>query len=78
MHDKNGTPLRNGDTVLIEATIIELLAADDYCNVSLETVAGRRPDGQKERIYAINTGVLVLKDHPVAEVVDVATQSQAA
>ncbi len=32
----------------------------DYCNVSLQTVTGRRPDGAKEQIRAINTGVLTL------------------
>lgn len=58
MHDRNGTPLAKGDKVLIEATITELHPTEDYCNVSLETVYGRKPDGQKETISALNTAVL--------------------
>jgi len=64
MHDKNGTPLKKGDVVLITAVITDLSATEEYCNVSLETVHGRRPDGQKEKVYAINTGVLVLHERP--------------
>jgi hypothetical protein len=60
VHDRNNTPLKKGDKVLIEATITELQAGEDYCNVSLRTTAGRRPDGQTEYIGAINTGVLTL------------------
>jgi 5-methylcytosine-specific restriction enzyme A len=59
MHDANGTPLNVGDKVLIPAVVTELHAGDDYCNVSLETTLGRRPDAMKERLSGINTGVLV-------------------
>ena len=59
MHDKNGVPLKKGDRVLIEAIITDLNPSEDYCNVTLETASGRRPDGAKERISAINTGVLI-------------------
>lgn len=61
MHDKNGLPLALGDTVTITAVIIALQPGEDYCNVSLETVDGRRPDGKKEQINGINTGVLELR-----------------
>lgn len=60
MHDRNGTPLQEGDVVLIPARILDLHAGEEYCNVDLETIHGRRPDQAKERISAINTGVLVL------------------
>ena len=61
MHDRNGTALKVGDIVMVEAVIQSLTdGSEDYCNVSLETLDGRRPDGAKERIYAINTGVLLL------------------
>ncbi len=60
MHDRNGTQLQLGDTVLIPAVITQLNGSEDYCNVSLETVDGRRPDGAKEQFYAINTGVVTL------------------
>ena len=59
MHDANGTPLKKGDKVLIPAVITDLSSGEDYCNVSIETTIGRRPDGNKERISAINTGVLI-------------------
>lgn len=60
MHDANGTPLNKGDVVYIPAIITELQATEDYCNVTIESVLGRKPDGAKERISAINTGVLIL------------------
>jgi hypothetical protein len=68
MHDANGTRLNVGDTVLIPARIIELHAGEDYCNVTVETIHARRPDARKERISAINTGVLVL--HSKVAVID--------
>lgn len=62
MHDRNGTPLKKGDVVFIPAVIVELSPTDDFCNVTLETVYGRKPDGETERISSINTGVLVLDE----------------
>ena len=59
MHDARGNALKKGDLVLIPAVVTELYATEDYCNVSLTTQIGRRPDGQKESICAINTGVLL-------------------
>lgn len=59
MHDVNGHPLKKGDKVLIPAVITDLSPGEDYCNVSVETTIGRRPDGSKERISAINTDVMV-------------------
>lgn len=58
MHDRCGNPLAKGDKVIIEAVITELYPTEDYCNVQLQTLHGRRPDGQKETIYSINTAVL--------------------
>jgi hypothetical protein len=60
MHDANGVPLHVGDRVIIEATVTELSGGgDDYCNVTVKTNVGRRPDKKPETISAINTGVLV-------------------
>ena len=59
MHDARGKPLRKGDLVLIPAVITELYETEDYCNVSLKSQIGRRPDGLKETVSAINTGVLI-------------------
>lgn len=63
MHDKNGHPLNVGDTVVILAKITQISATPDFCNVSLETTYGRRPDGAKERISSINTGVMVFVEN---------------
>lgn len=59
MHDVNGTPLKKGDIVLVPMRITDLGGGEDFCNVGLESVHGRRPDGAKERMSAINTGVVV-------------------
>lgn len=58
MHDHLGHELKVGDRVLIPCIIEELNPGEDYCNVSLKSWYGRRPDDQKEPIRAINTGVL--------------------
>lgn len=61
MHDKNGTPLKVGDIVVIPCKVTHLCdSTPDYCNVECETLYGRRPDGNKERFGAINTAQLVL------------------
>jgi len=59
MHDALGKPLKVGDHVLIMAKVTDLSPGEEFCNVTVETTLGRRPDGLKERISAINTGVLV-------------------
>jgi hypothetical protein len=59
MHDAKGRELKKGDVVLIPAKITELYATEDFCNVAVESVIGRRPDGQKERVSAINTGIML-------------------
>ena len=63
MHDAKNRPLTVGDRVLIPCRVLELHATEDYCNVGVESSLGRRPDGSKERISAINTGVL-LRSNP--------------
>lgn len=59
MHDANLKELKKGDVVLVPCVITELSSTDDYCNVSVQSVYGRRPDGMKETISAVNTGVLL-------------------
>lgn len=59
MHDAKGRPLKVGDVVLIPAKITDLYESEEYCNVSAESVFGRRPDGAKETFGAINTGVML-------------------
>ena len=60
MHDARGKILKVGDLVLIPGVVTELSAqTEEFCNVTVTTQIGRRPDGAKERICAINTGVLI-------------------
>ena len=76
MHDANELALQVGDKVLIPCEVTSLCeGSEDYCNVSVKTTIGRRPDGAAESFSAINTGVLVkisgdkaieLVDHLVA------------
>ena len=64
MHDRNGKALKVGDEVVIRGRITQVSATEEnFCNCTVETIYGRRPDDQKEKIYAINTGVL-LRDNP--------------
>ena len=59
MHDAKGRELKAGDMVLIPARIKELYQTEDYCNVSAESMIGRRPDHLRETFSAINTGVML-------------------
>jgi len=60
MHDVNGTKLEVGDNVLIPGVITNLcVGTPDYCNVSVQTALGRRPDGEKESFSAINTAQMI-------------------
>ena len=44
MHDRNGTPIKVGDVVLLEAKITQTYATDDYCNVTL-AIGFAKPNG---------------------------------
>lgn len=59
MHDAKGRPLMAGDYVIIAARITTVSETEDYCNVAVQTILGRRPDGAKENISGINTAVLL-------------------
>lgn len=59
-HDKDNKQLKVGDEVIIRCRVKSLTEGEEYCNVTLETIEGRRPDGQKETWHAINTGVTEL------------------
>lgn len=72
MHDARGRELKIGDVVMIPARITGTSATEDYCNVSVESLLGRRPDGAKERFSAFNTGV-VLRANVGDENGDIAT-----
>lgn len=58
-HDRNGTLLKRGDIVTVEFFIKELYPGEDYCNVTLVSTAGRKPDGYRETLTG-NAAVCVL------------------
>jgi hypothetical protein len=62
MHDRNSTPLKVGDIVEMPCRILEVYSTEEFCNVRLETLYGRRPDGKKETFSAINTAQVVLTE----------------
>lgn len=59
MHDRNGTPLKVGDTVVLELVITSTSATEDYCNVTAQSTAQRKPDGLLEH-FSGNAAVLTL------------------
>ena len=75
MHDARGRELKIGDLVLIPGRVVELHPTEEYCNLTVESALGRRPDRYKERISAINTGVLLRanpgdKNNPIFDKMD--------
>ncbi len=50
MHDRKGNPLSVGDHVVIEATVRDLQAHDEYCNITVETVEPMYPGENKSAI----------------------------
>lgn len=45
MHDARGRKLKVGDAVIVPAYIMALSENEEYCNVMLYSLFGRRPDG---------------------------------
>jgi hypothetical protein len=58
MHDRNGTPLKVGDKVMLPGTITDLQAYTDYCNATVTLLPMRgSTSGQS---WCGNTGQTVL------------------
>jgi uncharacterized RmlC-like cupin family protein len=64
IHDANGIHLRIGDVVYVPCFVVNLHDTQEYSNVTLETVHGRSPDGNRETITALNTAQVVLYHRP--------------
>jgi hypothetical protein len=62
-HDKNGQKLENGTRVLLRAAVSDVQEQDDYCNVTIKSVYGRRPDKQRETV-TLNAAVLEVEQSP--------------
>lgn len=71
-HDSKGRLLVKGARVLIPAIITEIQTGETHCNVSVESVLGRRPDGLKERFGCFNTGVLLRAENEDLNTDDIA------
>lgn len=54
MHDKNGEPLAEGDTVTITCVITTCYSCPEYCNVTVKTVEPMPPTDQGTMI-TLNT-----------------------
>lgn len=61
-HDRFNRLLKVGDVVLVPMVVKDIFATEEYCNCFLESIYGRRPDGHKETLSSVNTGVLVRAD----------------
>lgn|SRR5262249_2131054 len=61
MHDRNGTPLKVGDIIMIPARVTLVQPGPDYCNLSAQSLYGRKPDDMNEN-FSINTSVVILHE----------------
>lgn len=53
-HDKRGTELKVGDTVMVPCKIKAIHLTEDYCNVDLETKEGMPPSMNKNT-FSLNS-----------------------
>jgi hypothetical protein len=58
VHDAKGRELKKGDRVLIPCEVRDVQASPEYCNVTVVSLGGRKPDGLRETI-TLNTNVLL-------------------
>jgi hypothetical protein len=58
MHDAKGRELKAGDRILIPCEVRDVQASPEYCNVTVVSLGGRKPDGLRETI-TLNTNVLL-------------------
>lgn len=56
-HDRNGKEIRVGDEVLLRAKVTQVWAGEDYCNITIESITGRKPDGLSDTAV-LNAAVL--------------------
>lgn len=59
MHDINGTPLKVGDSVVVEGTITSIHSGVEYCNLNVETDEVMFPSKNKTTI-ALNSKQVTL------------------
>lgn len=64
MHDANGSPLQEGDVVMIPCKILKVHAAEEFCNVDVEFLNSMPPYTHKDKLSALNTKQVVLLERP--------------
>jgi hypothetical protein len=60
-HTRTGKELQVGDRVLIEAVVEAIGTGEDYCNATVRTEIGRKPDGARD-VFTLNAHQLVHAD----------------
>lgn len=63
MHDKNGTPLKQGDIVSVLCKVVNTTEGTEYCNMTVETVEPMYP-GEYKTSVTLNTRQVVLQERP--------------
>lgn len=65
MHDRNGTPIKNGDVVTLRCRVVSGFTGVDYCNVTLEYgfEGDHGPSNVKGTLSSINTRQLLLVEN---------------
>jgi hypothetical protein len=59
-HDKNGTPIKAGDLVVVECKVVSVTPDQDFCNLTLESLLAMPGNGVKMTIAAINAKQVLL------------------
>lgn len=67
MHDRNGTPIKKGDIVMVEALVADTYACEDYCNAQLR-IGFEKPHGADNvtSSVTVNTRQVLLLKRAVA------------
>lgn len=56
-HDRDGNVLEPGDFVVVRCVVNSITTGEEFCNLTLESIEGRKPDGYKETL-CINANVV--------------------
>jgi hypothetical protein len=59
-HDKNGTPIKVGDTVTLELTVKSISGDERFCSLDAETTLVMPGNGLKNQVYALSTRQVLL------------------
>lgn len=63
-HDKNGAPLKEGDTVTVTFTVTGVSPGEEYCNLTCSTVEPMFPGNHKTSVTFNAKQVVKCGDSP--------------